>query len=168
MTCLLLGSCRGLTLSTVLYCAHLSGDILAAAEGCVLVIDEAYALCSGGKLSGVSDVYGEAVITTLVEQLQPHPGSDIAVIFLGYRAEMTTMFNSCNPGLKRRLQFEQAFDHPDYRLAHVHLVEGSWCCGLTGVVWPFLADDSLLAAHSFCLRHTYRYLRPHPYHVQRR
>lgn len=92
-----------------------AGDILKAAEGCVLVIDEAYALHSGNQLSGTSDPYGEAVITTLVEQIQPQAGSDIAIIFLGYKDEMTEMFNHCNPGLKRRLQFERAFEFPDYR-----------------------------------------------------
>ena len=60
-------------------------DILRAAEGCVLVIDEAYALCSAGGLNGSgSDPYGTAVIDTLVEQIQARPGDDRAVILLGY------------------------------------------------------------------------------------
>ena len=58
-------------------------DILRAAEGCVLVIDEAYALCNSGPLNGTSDPYGTAVIDTLVEQIQARPGDDRAVILLG-------------------------------------------------------------------------------------
>lgn len=89
-------------------------DILRAAEGNVLVIDEAYALCTSNGLSGWSDPYGASVIDTMVEQIQARPGDDRAVIMLGYRKEMTDMFKNVNPGLSRRFQLEQAYDFPDY------------------------------------------------------
>ena len=91
-------------------------DILRAAEGNVLVIDEAYALCTsnGSGWGWGSDPFGNAVIDTLVEQIQARPGDDRAVIMLGYRKEMHDMFKSVNPGLSRRFQLEQAYDFPDY------------------------------------------------------
>lgn len=69
-------------------------DILRNAEGKVLVIDEAYALCSYSSLNGNSDPYGTAVIDTLVEQVQSKPGDDRAIIMLGYRKEMKEMFKN--------------------------------------------------------------------------
>jgi SpoVK/Ycf46/Vps4 family AAA+-type ATPase len=89
-------------------------DILRAAEGNVLVIDEAYALCTNSELNGWSDPYGTAVINTLVEQIQARPGDDRAVVMLGYRKEMEQMFRNVNPGLSRRFQLEHAYDFPDY------------------------------------------------------
>lgn len=89
-------------------------DILRAAEGNVLVIDEAYGLCNNKDLNGVTDLYGTAVIDTLVEQVQARPGDDRAVIMLGYQEEMEEMFKNCNPGLSRRFQLDQAYVFPDY------------------------------------------------------
>jgi len=89
-------------------------DILHAAEGNVLVIDEAYALTTSNTLSGSVDLYGTSVINTLVEQIQARPGDDRAVIMLGYRKEMEEMFKNANPGLARRFQLEQAYEFPDY------------------------------------------------------
>ena len=91
-------------------------DILRAAEGCVLLIDEAYTLFKAGGAGtgagGASDPYGLAVIDTLVEQVQARPGDDRAVILMGYKAEMNAMFQNVNPGLRRR--FQREFDFPDY------------------------------------------------------
>ena len=89
-------------------------DILRAAEGNVLVIDEAYALCTTNGSNGSSDPYGNAVIDTLVEQIQARPGDDRAVVMLGYRKEIEQMFKHVNPGLSRRLQLQQAYEFPDY------------------------------------------------------
>jgi SpoVK/Ycf46/Vps4 family AAA+-type ATPase len=89
-------------------------DILRAAEGNVLVIDEAYALCTSNGLNGTSDPYGTAVIDTIVEQIQARPGDDRAVVMLGYRKEMEQMFKNVNPGLSRRFQLEYAYEFPDY------------------------------------------------------
>jgi hypothetical protein len=85
--------------------------ILAEAEGSVLVIDEAYLLCSA---SGTSDPYKSAVIDTIVEQVQNRPGDDRAVVMLGYRKEMEAMFKAANPGLARRFQMENAIEFMDY------------------------------------------------------
>ncbi len=91
--------------------------ILAQAEGCVLVIDEAYLLnpsSGGGGTSGSNDPYKSAVIDTIVEQVQGVPGDDKVVIMLGYRKEMENMFRAANPGLARRFQIENAFEFKDY------------------------------------------------------
>jgi AAA+ superfamily predicted ATPase len=90
-------------------------SILQAAEGNVLVIDEAYSLYSGGKgPTGSNDPYKTAVIDTIVEQVQATPGADIAVVLLGYQAEMESMMTKVNPGLSRRFQIENAFHFPDF------------------------------------------------------
>jgi hypothetical protein len=92
-------------------------DILAAAEGCVLVIDEAYMLNpsrSMGLSSNGGDPYKAAVLDTLVEQVQGVPGDDRVVILLGYKKEMEDMFRNCNPGLKRRFQFDNPVVFEDY------------------------------------------------------
>lgn len=89
--------------------------IIESAAGCVLVIDEAYALYSGGKSpNGYNDPYKTAVIDTIVEQVQAKPGADIAVVMLGYQAEMENMLAKVNPGLSRRFQLENAFHFPDF------------------------------------------------------
>ena len=90
-------------------------DILAAASGCVLVIDEAYSLCSvNGSTVAANDPYKTAVIDTLVEQIQARPGDDRVVILVGYKKEMENMFRNVNPGLSRRFQMENAFTFSDY------------------------------------------------------
>jgi SpoVK/Ycf46/Vps4 family AAA+-type ATPase len=81
--------------------------IIKSAEGCVLVIDEAYGL--HGK-----DPYKTAAIDTIVEQVQGVPGEDRAVVLLGYREQMETMLRESNPGLQRRFQLENAFQFDDY------------------------------------------------------
>lgn len=91
-------------------------DILAAAEGCVLVIDEAYGLCPG---KGTSDPYRTAVLDTIVEQVQARAGDDRAVVMLGYRKEMEHMLKVANPGLARRFQLDNAFNFADYNDAQL-------------------------------------------------
>eukprot|EP01034_Spumella_vulgaris_P047427 gene47427-biopygen17524 len=83
--------------------------------GGVLVIDEAYGLLPSTKGSmGTSDPYGEAIIQTIVEQVQGVPGEDRAVVMLGYKDPMEKMLASANPGLARRFQMENAFVFADY------------------------------------------------------
>ena len=81
--------------------------ILKQAEGCVLLIDEAYGL--HGK-----DPYKSSVVDTIVEQVQGVPGEDRCVVLLGYREQMETMLRESNPGLQRRFQLENAFQFDDY------------------------------------------------------
>lgn len=98
--------------------------ILKAAEGCVLVIDEAYSLSASGSTSSGSkqggDIYRTAVIDTLVEQVQNVPGEDRCVLLLGYPAEMEAFMRAANPGLARRFALENAFTFEDYTGAWSH------------------------------------------------
>lgn len=87
-------------------------SILEQASGSVLVIDEAYGLFS--ETGNGNEPYREAVINTLVEQIQGVPGEDRAVVLLGYKEEMERMLAKCNPGLARRFQLENAFIFTDY------------------------------------------------------
>eukprot|EP01038_Epipyxis_sp_PR26KG_P006414 gene6414-8831_t len=91
-------------------------SILESSVGCVLVIDEAYGLDPNNGIgsSATKDPYKEAVINTLVEQVQGVPGDDRAVVMLGYKQEMESMMKNCNPGLARRFQLENAFIFHDY------------------------------------------------------
>lgn len=93
----------------------ITNGILKSAQGCVLVIDEAYSLYTGGSTgSGTNDPYKTAVIDTIVEKVQAKPGADIAVVMIGYRDEMENMLQNVNPGLSRRFQIENAFNFPDF------------------------------------------------------
>lgn len=90
--------------------------ILDNAKGCVLVIDEAYSFDTTNELGQGGDMYGKAIIDTLVERVSGSPGEDRAVILLGYEEEMRKMIEgpACNPGLKRRFQLGAAFKFVDY------------------------------------------------------
>jgi DNA polymerase III delta prime subunit len=85
--------------------------ILAAAEGKVLIIDEAYGLYGGG---GVSDPYKTAVVDTIVAEVQSVPGDDRCVLLLGYKDQMEEMFQNVNPGLSRRFPLASAFQFDDF------------------------------------------------------
>ncbi|EHK96147.1 putative protein CbxX, chromosomal [Glarea lozoyensis 74030] len=85
--------------------------ILAAAEGKVLIIDEAYGLYGGG---GVADPYKTAVIDTIVGEVQSVPGDDRCVLLLGYKDQMEEMFQNVNPGLSRRFPMASAFQFDDF------------------------------------------------------
>ena len=93
---------------------EITRGILEQAKGCVLVIDEAYGLYQSTGVDGGNEPYREAVINTLVEQIQGKPGEDRAVLLLGYKEEMERMLAKCNPGLARRFQLENAFQFADY------------------------------------------------------
>ena len=90
--------------------------IIHNAQGCVLIIDEAYSLnpSVGVGSSGGGDPYKTAVIDTIVEQVQGVPGEDIAVVMLGYRKQMEAFLAAANPGLSRRFQMENALVFHDY------------------------------------------------------
>ena len=84
--------------------------ILSESEGCVLVIDEAYAL----HAKGGTDPYKTGVVDTLVEKVQNAPGEDRCVFLLGYREQMEEMLRDANPGLARRFPISAAFEFADY------------------------------------------------------
>ncbi len=65
-------------------------------------------------MGSTTDPYSEAVIQTIVEQVQGVPGEDRAVVLLGYRTEMERMLANCNPGMARRFQLDNAFVFADY------------------------------------------------------
>ena len=96
--------------------------LLDKAEGCVLVIDEAYGLDpnGGGGFGapggggGGGDPFKTAVIDTLVSRVQGDAGADRCVLLLGYRKEMEAFIRRGNPGLARRFQLENAFEFDDY------------------------------------------------------
>ena len=89
--------------------------ILKASEGKVLVIDEAYGLDPGGRVgTGQPDPYKTAVIDTIVAEVQNTPGEDRCVLLLGYKGQMESMINHCNPGLARRFRLSDAFYFEDF------------------------------------------------------
>lgn len=90
--------------------------ILAATEGKVLVIDEAYSLYGGGGTgsSSIVDPYKTAVVDTIVAEVQSVPGDDRCVLLLGYREQMETMLQNVNPGLSRRFPLVSAFEFEDF------------------------------------------------------
>lgn len=89
----------------------LTKGILASTLGKVLVIDEAYGLYGGN--SNV-DIYKTAVIETIVAEVQSVPGDDRCVLLLGYKDQMSDMFQNVNPGLSRRFPMSSAFEFEDY------------------------------------------------------
>ncbi|KAM0230088.1 hypothetical protein ACHAPO_009454 [Fusarium lateritium] len=89
--------------------------ILAATVGKVLVIDEAYGLSGGGGANGsIADPYKEAVVDTIVAEVQSVPGEDRCVLLLGYKDQMEQMFQNVNPGLSRRFPLSSAFVFEDF------------------------------------------------------
>jgi replication-associated recombination protein RarA len=80
--------------------------ILEAAEGKVLLIDEAYVLDD--------DLYGKQALDTIVEKVQATPGADICVIMAGYDAPMMKMLREQNPGLSSRFDPRYALEFSDY------------------------------------------------------
>ncbi|GIQ81727.1 CbxX/CfqX family protein, partial [Kipferlia bialata] len=87
-------------------------DAIKAAQGGVLMIDEAYALLDVAQ--GTNDIYGKECIDTLVGEIDNKPGADICVIMAGYRDPMSAMFQKANEGLKSRFSFESAFEFEDF------------------------------------------------------
>lgn len=96
----LVGSCVGST-------APLVKQKFKEAQGGVLFIDEAYALCDG-----YSNGYGDEAIHTIVQEMENHR-EDVIVIFAGYPEPMQ-QFLDRNPGMRSRIAFQVAFD--DYSI----------------------------------------------------
>jgi len=90
--------------------------ILDAAIGKVLVLDEAYGLCSK------SDPYKAAVIDTIVAEVQSIPGDDRCVLLLGYKEQMEEMMQSVNPGLARRFPIDSGFLFEDFTDAELAVI----------------------------------------------
>jgi replication-associated recombination protein RarA len=88
--------------------------ILASTIGKVLVIDEAYGLSTANDGGSGANQFKIAVIDTIVAEVQSVAGEDRCVLLLGYKNEMETMFQNCNPGLSRRFPLSSAFVFEDF------------------------------------------------------
>lgn len=73
------------------------------AQGGVLFVDEAYALCDSYE-----NGFGDEVINTLVQEMENHR-DDVIVIFAGY-AEKMQQFLDRNPGMASRIAFHVEFE----------------------------------------------------------
>ena len=80
--------------------------LISAADGKVLLIDEAYVLAESE--------YGQRALDTIVEMVPNKPGADIAVVMIGYKDEMLTMCNEVNPGLARRFDIDNIVEFEDF------------------------------------------------------
>ena len=80
-------------------------EVIRAALGGVLFIDEAYSLSSGGE-----NDFGREAIETILKAMEDHR-KDLIVIVAGYTEPMEK-FLSSNPGLESR--FNKYFFFPDY------------------------------------------------------
>ena len=80
-------------------------EVIRAALGGVLFIDEAYSLSSGGE-----NDFGREAIETILKAMEDHR-NDLIVIVAGYTEPMER-FLSSNPGLESR--FNKYFFFPDY------------------------------------------------------
>ncbi|TAQ87322.1 hypothetical protein B7494_g4359 [Chlorociboria aeruginascens] len=102
-------------------------EALASAVGGVLVIDEAYMLYASGKegSGSKSDSFRQAVIDTIVSEVDGSPGSDRCVILVGYTNPMTEMLQNSNPGLSRRFPLTSAFHFDDFSNGELELILNS-------------------------------------------
>jgi hypothetical protein len=93
-------------------------SILASTIGKVLIIDEAYGLCSGSghNSNSTQDNYRTGVIDTIVAEVQGAPGEDRCILLLGYTDQIKEMFQKVNPGLKRRFAFDSPFRFENFSL----------------------------------------------------
>lgn len=85
----------------------LTKAILDSARGKVLIIDEAYGLARDNS-------FIEAVVDTIVSEVQATSTEDRAVLLLGYKDKMEEMFQKVNPGLARRFPLSSAFEFQDF------------------------------------------------------
>lgn len=72
------------------------------AQGGVLFIDEAYALCDG-----YDNGFGDEAINTIVQEMENHRG-EVIVIFAGYPEPMQQFLDK-NPGMRSRIAFQVEF-----------------------------------------------------------
>jgi replication-associated recombination protein RarA len=94
-------------------------DLLRAAQGCVLIIDEAYNLND--------QQFGKAALNTLVECVSGGPGDDIAVILIGYESDVVRMLDEQNPGLRSRFDPAYAFRFDDFSDMELLQIFGAAC-----------------------------------------
>jgi hypothetical protein len=84
-----------------------------------------------------SNMYGGSVLDTICEKIEGAAGSDMAVIFAGYKDEINALFRNCgNPGLARRFNLSEALQFDDFsdselRTILLHMVMRSTCISLS-------------------------------------
>ena len=87
------------------------------------MIDEAYMLDPYRTANGRgADSYRQAVIDTLVGEVQNSPGEDLCVILCGHQEEVELMLQRANPGLARRFPVEDAFIFEEFDLPQLEKV----------------------------------------------
>jgi len=106
--------------------------VVQSALGGVLLIDEAYALASGGE-----NDFGQEAIDELVKAIEDHR-REFAVIVAGYPEEMKE-FLDANPGLRSR--FPKTISFPDYTIDELVGIFRD-----LGASSRFMPDDGALAA----------------------
>jgi Holliday junction resolvasome RuvABC ATP-dependent DNA helicase subunit len=112
--------------------AHRTNHAVEQALGGVLFIDEAHVLANSS--------YGEEVLNVLVKRMEDHR-SELAVVFAGYRHEMTEMLRS-NPGLRSRIG--RVIDFADYTARELLSVFDGFCNQYGFVVEPAARDVLLV------------------------
>ncbi|GMI24408.1 hypothetical protein TeGR_g12431 [Tetraparma gracilis] len=90
--------------------------ILELAQENVLIVDEAYAMDD--------QMFGKRALDTFVEKLQ---GEGIAVVLIGYEAEMKAMFRNQNPGLSSRFDFAYAIQFQDFTNSELLAIIADCC-----------------------------------------
>jgi AAA+ superfamily predicted ATPase len=95
-------------------------QILTAARGCVLIIDEAYTLSE-------SALFGKSVLNTIVECVSGEAGDDLAVVLIGYERDMLRMLDEQNPGLHSRFDPAYAFRFDDFSDMELLQIFGAAC-----------------------------------------
>jgi hypothetical protein len=95
-----------------------------AAMGNVLVMDEAHMMYTGSSdgTGNESDSFREAMIDTIVAEVQSVPGEDRAVLLLGYGEKMQEMLQNTNPGLSRRFPIADAFWFENFTLPELESI----------------------------------------------
>eukprot|EP00466_Bigelowiella_natans_P010614 jgi/Bigna1/87866/estExt_fgenesh1_pg.C_250072 len=86
--------------------AKKTAEVLDAAKGKVLILDEAHNLDD--------DSYGRDVLKTIVSKSDNKAGADIAVVMCGYERPMLQMLQNQDPGLKDRFNPDNAFRFEDF------------------------------------------------------
>eukprot|EP00939_MAST-03C_sp_MAST-3C-sp1_P004760 g4760.t1 len=93
--------------------------IIEQAQGCVLLIDEAYGLDD--------NLYGKQALDTIVEKVSNEAGGDIAVIMMGYKPQIEKMLREQNPGLSRRFNPAFAFEFEDFKNGELLEIMTRYC-----------------------------------------
>lgn len=98
--------------------AEKTANVVEAALGGVLFIDEAYALSRGGERD-----FGQEAIDTLLPMLENYRDR-LAIIFAGYSREMEQFMNA-NSGISSRVAYQITF--PDYSPSELHAIFLKMC-----------------------------------------